>query len=229
MNITAQLKENADTAYADFQAKLTPGVPRERIIGVRIPVLRKLAKSELKSGQAMNFINSLPHEYYDENILHSIILSGINDFDLCLREVELFLPHIDNWAVCDTLSPVVFKRNKDAVMRRIPEWIDSGHNYTCRFGIKCIMTWFLDDDFKEEYLALAADVHSDDYYVRMMQAWLFATALSKKWNETITYIENQRLDYRVHNKTIQKARESYRITPEQKEYLAGLKIRNNVG
>ena len=223
MEIRKRLFELQDKAYADFQYTLTPTVSRELFIGVRVPKLRKLAKIYIKEKEATEFMQTLPHQYYDENMLHGLLISEIKDYGECVAAVDAFLPYVDNWAVCDTMSPKVFKEQKEELILKIREWIVSDHVYTCRFGMKMLMSHFLDEDFKVEYLELPAGVHSDEYYVNMMIAWYFATALAKQWEATIPYIVNKRLDIWVHNKTIQKARESKRITDEKKEYLKGLK------
>ena len=213
-----------DKGYRDFQSKLIPTIPVETIIGVRIPTIRKLAKEYGKDPESVEFLKQLPHTYYDENILHALLVAEIKDYEVCVKEVERFLPYVDNWAVCDIFSPKVFRKNKDKLIDKIIEWTASSHPYICRFGIEMLMTHFLDEDFRVEYLEIPAAVHSGEYYVNMMIAWFYATALAKKWDATIGYIEDQRLDTWTHNKTIQKARESYRITPEQKEYLKTLKV-----
>ena len=223
MNFREELFALQDAAYGDFQAKLTPGIARELFIGVRVPEVRKLAKRLAKEPEAAEFLRDLPHKYYDENMLHGLLLSEIKDYDVCIAAVDEFLPYVDNWAVCDIMSPKIFKRNKAALLDKIREWTASEKTYTCRFGIEMLMSYFLDDDFKPAYLDIPASVHSEEYYVQMMIAWFFATALAKQWDATVKYIEDQRLDTWVHNKTIQKARESYRITPEQKAYLKTLK------
>ena len=213
-----------DKGYHDFQSKLIPTIPVETIIGVRIPTIRKLAKEYGKDPESVEFLKQLPHTYYDENILHALLVAEIKDYEVCVKEVERFLPYVDNWAVCDIFSPKVFRKNKDKLIDKIREWTASGPSYTCRFGMGMLMTHFLDEDFRVEYLEIPATVHSEEYYVNMMIAWFYATALAKQWDATIGYIEDQRLDTWTHNKTIQKARESYRITPEQKEYLKTLKM-----
>ena len=223
MEMQNRLFELQDKKYADFQYKLTPTVPRELFIGVRVPKLRALAKSYSREKEAVEFMQVLPHHYYDENMLHGLLISEIKDYEKCVAAVEKFLPYVDNWAVCDLLSPKVFQKHKQELIQKIREWIASAHVYTCRFGMKMLMSHFLDADFKEEYLELPARVHSDDYYVNMMIAWYFATALAKQLDAAIPYIEDRRLDVWVHNKTIQKARESYRIAEERKEYLKSLK------
>ena len=213
-----------DKGYRDFQSKLIPTIPVETMIGVRIPAIRKLAKEYGKDPESVEFLKQLPHTYYDENILHALLVAEIKDYEVCVKEVERFLPYVDNWAVCDIFSPKVFRKNRDRELDNITEWADSEHPYTCRFGMEMLMTHFLDEDFRVEYLEIPAAVHSEEYYVNMMIAWFYATALAKQWDATIGYIEDQRLDTWTHNKTIQKARESYRITPEQKEYLKTLKM-----
>lgn len=223
MNVIEELFALQDVSYGDFQAKLTPGIPRELFIGVRVPEVRKLAKRLVKEPEISEFLNELPHKYYDENMLHGLLISEIKDYDACIGAVEKFLPYVDNWAVCDTMSPKVFKKNKDKLFNKIKEWSASEKTFTCRFGMEMLMTHFLDDDFRPEYLDIPASVHSEEYYVNMMTAWFFATALAKQWDSAVAYIENGVLDTWVHNRTIQKARESFRITPEQKEYLKTLK------
>lgn len=219
MNITERLFELRDTEYAAFQAKLTPTVPQELFIGVRVPAARTLAKEIYKSGDYEEFLRDLPHRYYDENMLHGLILSEMKDYSRCVAEVERFLPYVDNWAVCDIMSPKVFMKNKKELLTKIREWSKSEHTYTCRFGMEMLMSFYLDDDFVPEYLEIPAAVRSKEYYVNMMTAWFFATALAKQWDATLPYIENGRLDVWTHNKTIQKAKESYRITPQQKDIL----------
>ena len=223
MHITEELFALQDVSYTAFQAKLTPNIPRELFIGVRVPVARKLAKKLSQKPEAASFLSDLPHTYYDENILHSLLLSEMKDYDACVAAVDAFLPYVDNWAVCDILSPKIFKKHKTALLEKIKEWSASKKTYTCRFGMEMLLSHFLDEDFKPAYLEIPASVHREEYYVRMMIAWFFATALAKQWDATIEYLEDRRLDTWTHNKTIQKARESGRITPKQKEYLKTLK------
>lgn len=223
MQILDELFKLSDKNYAEFHSKLIPNVPRKTILGVRVPKMRKLAKKYFKNEEYKLFLNDLPHKYYDENLLHGMLTSEIRDYNECIKELDKFLPYVDNWAVCDTISPKVFKNNKEKLIEKIKLWISSEKVYTCRFGILMLMKHFLDDDFKLEYLEIPANIHSDEYYIKMMTAWFFATALSKHWNETIVYLESNKLDVWTHNKTIQKARESYRIAPSQKEYLKSLK------
>ena len=223
MNIQKELFELQDISYGDFQAKLVPNIPRELLIGVRVPEARKLAKRLAKEPEASEFLKDLPHKYYDENILHALLISEMKDYDACIVAIDEYLPYIDNWAVCDILSPKIFKEHKTSLLEKIKEWSASDKTYTCRFGLEMLMSYFLDNDFKPDYLEITTSVHSEEYYVRMMIAWFFATALAKQWDVTIKYIEDYRLDVWSHNKAIQKARESRRITPKQKEYLKSLK------
>lgn len=223
MKILNRLLELKDKKYAEFNSKLLPNIQKETIIGVRVPDIRKLAKEYIKNEEFELFLEDLPHKYYDENLLHSMLVSEIKDYDQCVKELDKFLPYVNNWAVCDTISPKIFKNNKQKLIENIKIWILSKETYVCRFGILMLMKHFLDNNFKPEYLEIPANVHSNEYYVKMMISWFFATALSKHWEETIVYIEQEKLDVWVHNKTIQKARESYRITSRQKEYLKALK------
>lgn len=223
MNIRETLSESADKSYAAFQSKLTPNIDAELFIGVRVPDLRKIAKQLYKNDEYKEFLSELPHKYYDENMLHGLIISEIRDFDSCTAAVEEFLPYVDNWAVCDTMSPKCFKKRKKELLPMIEKWMASSAEYTQRFGLEMLMSHFLDEDFNPDLLEKAASVRSDRYYVNMMTAWFFATALAKQWESTIVFIEQNRLDTWVHNKTIQKARESFRITPEQKDHLNSLR------
>ena len=212
-----------DEQYAEFQAKLTPSVDPKLFIGVRVPDVRKLAK-ELKDDPAIpKFLRDLPHKYYDENMLHGLLISEIKDYEKAIEETDLFLPYVDNWAVCDIMSPKVFKKHKTELLEKIKMWCNSPETYTIRFGIEMLMSHYLDSDFKPEYLKIPADVVSTEYYVNMMIAWYFATALTKQWDAAIPYIEKRKLEKWTHNKTIQKAIESYRISDEQKAYLRTLK------
>ncbi len=213
-----------DINYAAFQAKLTPGINEETMIGIRIPQLRAFAKDYFKDPAHKSFLLELPHQYYDENMLHGLLISLMKDFEECVIATDRFLPFVDNWAVCDIMSPKVFGKHKEEFIPTVRRWSASSHTYTCRFGVEMLMTFYLDKDFKPEYLEIPAAVRSDEYYVKMMIAWFFATSLAKQWDATIPYLEQRRLDPWTHNKTIQKARESFRITAEQKEYLNGLKI-----
>ena len=218
------LFDHRDEAYAAFQAKLTPTIPAETFIGVRVPEVRTIAKEYIKDAGHQDFLKALPHKYYDENMLHGLLISAIKDFGEAMKETDKFLPYVDNWAVCDIMSPKVFAKHKTELLPKIREWAPSKKPYPCRFGIEMLMSHFLDADFKPEYLKIPAVVKSDEYYVNMMIAWFFATALAKQWDATIPYIEKKKFSPWVHNKTIQKACESYRITDEQKAYLRTLKV-----
>ena len=217
------LYAHRDAEYAAFQAKLTPSVNKDLFIGVRVPEVRKLAKVLKDDPIVKDFLSELPHKYYDENMLHGLLVSEIKDYEIAIAETERFLPYVDNWAVCDILSPKAFKKHKAELIEKIREWTGSEEAYTIRFGIEMLMSHYLDEDFRPEYLEIPAAVRSAEYYVNMMIAWFFATALSKQWDAAIPYIEQHLLDEWVHKKTIQKARESYRITDEQKAYLKNLK------
>ena len=223
MEIQKELFSLQDKEYMKFLSKLTPNVSEDTIIGVRIPKIRKLAKKLVKNNEYEDFLKELPHKYYDENLLHGAIISESKNFEKCIKLLDNFLPFVDNWAVCDTISPKIFKKYKKELIEKIKEWSQSDKTYTCRFGVEMLMTHFLDEDFKKEYLEMVANIHSEEYYVKMVVAWFFATALAKQWDYAVIYLEDNRLDVWVHNKTIQKARESLRISLEKKEYLKKLK------
>ena len=223
--IRKDLFANQDVKYRDFQSKLTPTIEANTAIGVRTPVLRKLAKDYSKRQDVDDFLADLPHKYFDENQLHAFILSEIKDFDECIGKLERFLPFVDNWATCDQMSPKCFKKNHEKLLPYLNKWIKSDDTYTVRFAIVTFMAHFLDDDFDEGYLKLVSDIKSDEYYINMAIAWYFATALAKQYDKTIPYIENKTLDVWTHNKAIQKSIESYRVTAEHKEYLKSLKIK----
>ena len=217
------LLDMQDLTYGDFAAKLLPTVPRERIIGVRLPALRTYAKKIAGSEQAEAFMRELPHGYLEEDHLHSFLIGQMRDADECYAALEAFLPYVDNWSVCDSLRPKALTYDREALLARIRTYMQSDHAYTVRFGIELLMLYFLDEQFSPEHLAAVATVQSGEYYVNMMVAWYFATALSKQWKAALPYPEQRRLPDWVHNKTIQKAIESYRITPAQKAYLRTLR------
>lgn len=219
--IQKQLFELQDMAYRDFHSRLMPGIDKETVIGIRVPMLRKYAKSIAGTELAEKFIKELPHCYYEENNLHMMLITGIKDYDRCLTEIERFLPYIDNWATCDFPAPKCFGNHKEDLLPVIKRWIASSETYTIRYGIGMLMRLYLDADFDTEYVRIVAEVKSDEYYVNMMIAWYMATALAKQWDAVIPYIEEHRMSDWVHRKTIQKAVESYRITDEQKRYLKG--------
>lgn len=225
MTITDQLFALQDTAYGDFQAKLMPTIDRSTIIGVRTPALRKLAQQIAKTDAAQEFIGQLPHRYYEENNLHAFIVARMTDFGEAMRQTNLFLPHIDNWATCDSFSPKVFGKHSDELLTAVKVWITSSHTYTVRFAIKMLMTFFLDERFSDDYPRMVAAVKSDEYYIKMMIAWYFATALTKQYDKVLCYLTDHCLDTWCHNKTIQKAIESYCVSDERKVYLRSLKIR----
>ena len=220
--IQNHLFEMQDVKYRDLQIRIIKTVNPEKIIGVRTPDLKRYAKELIKEDYSI-FLNELPHNYFDENQLHAFIISKIKDYDECLNCVNSFLPYIDNWATCDQLSPKVFKKNTDKLLKEIKVWTKSKDTYVVRFGINMLMQNYLDYRFKPEYLDMVSKIKSNEYYVNMMIAWFFATALAKKYDYAVKYLEENVLDTWTHNKTIQKAIESYRITDIQKEYLRSLK------
>ena len=223
--IINDLMKLQDKKYRDFQSKLIPNIDVESVIGVRTPDLRSYAKKLVKENNYSSFLEELPHKYFDENQLHAFIISEIKDYDECIKYLNKFLPYVDNWATCDQMSPKILKKHKEDLLTQIKIWIKSKETYKLRFGIGMLMQYYLDDDFKLEYLNLVSSIKSNEYYVNMMIAWYFATALTKQYEQAIKYIENQKLDTWTHNKIVQKAIESYRITSEKKEYLRSLKIK----
>lgn len=225
MDIQQVLFESRDLAYREFQAKLIPNIAKESILGVRTPILREMAKKLKKEAQERAFLERLPHAYFDENQLHAFTISLEKDFERCVASVEVFLPYVDNWATCDQLSPKVFKKHRRELLSYIKKWLASEHTYTIRFGVGMLMEHFLDEDFEPEGLELVAELRSEEYYVNMMRAWYFATALAKQYEAALLYLQKGRMDLWTHRKTIQKAIESNRITAEQKDYLRSLKDR----
>ena len=222
--IVGKLFQMRDEKYAALQVKILPTVGKDRIIGVRTPELRAFAKELFRDEETESFLRELPHRYFDEDQLHAFVISQEKDFDKCIAETEAFLPFIDNWATCDQLSPKAFKNNPQKLLPYIRKWIGSEHVYTVRFAIGMLMQHFLDGNFSPEYPEMVAGARSEEYYVNMMRAWYFATALAKQYDSVIPYLEGNKLDTWTHNKTIQKSIESYRITDEQKEYLRTLKV-----
>lgn len=227
-NIEKSLFNLQDLTYRDFQSKLIPNVSKDYFIGIRTPELRKYAKALVKdvskSDDLKTFLDTLPHTYFDENQLHAFILSEMKEYTACVTAVDAFLPYVDNWATCDQMSPKAFKKHKDALLPYIEKWINSDKTYTVRFAIGMLMQHFLDEDFDGQYPEMVAKVKSDEYYINMMIAWYFATALAKQYDAAFPFIEGCKLDPWTHNKTIQKAIESYRISPEQKEMLRRLRV-----
>lgn len=232
-NIIEEIKDyllkNQDLQYKQFHSSLMPTINSEVVIGIKVPILRNYTKELLKKYATQSFIpffKDLPHQYYEENNIHAFLIEKINNYDECLFQLEQFLPYIDNWATCDMLNPKVFSKNKDKLLKKINEWIKSSHTYTIRFGIGMLMRYFLDKDFNSSYLELVYSIKSEEYYVNMMKAWFFATALTKQYDATLPIIQNKKLDIWTHNKAIQKAIESFRVPAEHKQYLKTLKIKN---
>lgn len=213
-----------DLKYRDMQIKIIPTIDPGSIIGVRTPELKKMAKDILKEDNYKAFLEELPHKYFEENQLHAFIISGIKDLNECMEELERFLPYVDNWATCDQMSPKVFKKHKDALLMHIKEWIESDKPYTIRFGVGMLMEHFLDDDYDPCYPEMVAKIRSEEYYVNMMIAWYFATALAKQYESILPFIEGKKLADWTHNKAIQKSVESSRINDERKRYLKTLKV-----
>ena len=218
--IQTDLFNMRDKKFARFNASLMPTTKSQNVIGVRTPDLRKYAKTIPNSDK---FLSVLPHKYFEENQIHAFILSSVRDFGKCVNLIDVFLPYIDNWATCDQLIPKIFIKNTDQLLPWIKKWIKSKHIYTCRFAIGLLMRYYLGQNFDSSYADMVVKIKSNEYYINMMRAWYFATALAKNWDDVISVIENKQLDKWTHNKTIQKAIESYRITPQQKQYLAKLK------
>ena len=223
MKVSERLAGLGSERYRDFQSKLVPGIPKETMLGVKTPELRKIAKEIRGTKEAEAFLAALPHRYYEENLVHFFLIAMIRDFDECAQAVNAFLPYVDCWPVCDQASPKVFSRNHPKLLPLIRKWIGSDHVYTVRFGLRMLMNEFLGDDFRPEYLEWAARVAGEEYYIRMMVAWFFATALAKRYDESVIFLEDRRLDPWTHKKAIQKALESFRVSAEQKEYLKTLR------
>lgn len=229
MNIKEHIKEELfrmqDLKYKEFHSKLIPNINGDIIIGVRTPILRDFSKKLKKEETIEDFLAALPHQYYEENNLHAFLIEQIKDYDECIAKLNQFLPYVDNWATCDMMRSKCLKKHTGQLLSEIQKWLADSHTYTVRFGIEMLMTFYLDEEFDAKYLDMVAAVDSEEYYVNMMIAWYFATALAKQYESTVPYIEKNRLSIWVHNKTIQKAVESYRITDEQKIYLRSLKRR----
>ncbi len=221
--IQEKLFEYQDLGYREFNSKLIPNIDKETMIGVRIPDIRKIEKS-LSTEEKEEFLLKLPHKYFEENMLHGIIISNMKDYNKVITNLEKFLPYVDNWAVCDSISPKILKKNREKVITNVLSWIKSNHTYVCRFGIGMIMQLYLEDEyFKRTYLYIIAEIKTEDYYINMMRAWTFQVALVKQWKEAIVYIEKGLLDEFTHNKTISKSCDSYKIEKEKKEYLKTLR------
>lgn len=220
------LFEHQDREFGDFHARLVPTVPRDQIIGIRSPEYKAVLKQIKDDPVVPKFLAKLPHKWYEENYLHAQLINRMKDYNECIESLERFMPYIDNWAVNDCLNPKCFKKNRADLIGRVNTWMKSDETYTRRCAMKIFMANFLDEDFKQGYLDLPADLRSDEYYVNIMTAWLFAEALTKQWDAAVKYIEDKRLDQWTHNKAIQKACESYRIPDERKEYLRSLKLKD---
>lgn len=223
MNIREELFALQDLKYKEFHKRLIPTIDENTIIGVRIPALRTLVKDFSKTKEAEEFMKELPHMYYEENNVHAFLVEKIKSYDICIQELDRFLPFVDNWATCDSMAPKVLKKHLPELLDKIEEWMASDHTYTVRYGIGLLMKYYLDEAFDEKYLQMVADVYTEEYYINMMVAWYYATALAKQYEAALPYIEQQKLGVWIHNKTIQKAVESYRISPEQKSYLRTLR------
>ena len=223
MTVYERLKEYKDNDYKEFQSKLVPNIDKDTILGVKTPQMRAIAKEMFNTKEGNAFLKKLPHKYYEENLVHFFMIAMIKDFDECIKEVERFLPYIDCWPVCDQSSPKAFKKKHDKLLPLIKKWIASDHVYTSRFGMRMLMNEFLGEDFKPEYLNWVASKKGEDYYLKMMIAWYFATALAKQYDATIPYFEKHVLDDWCHKKAIQKAVESFRVTDEHKDYLKSLR------
>lgn len=219
------LTSNQDKAYKTFQEKLIPTIEANSIIGVRTPILKDIARKLSKDNYKDEFLNDLPHKYYEENQIHSFLIELEKDYDKCISLINEFLPYVDNWATCDQANPKVLKKRPNETYNHLKEWMSVNKTYYIRYGIKVLMCYFLDDLFDKKYLDDVANINSSEYYVTMMQGWFFATALAKKWDDTIKYIENNKLNKEVNNITIKKAIESYRISDSQKEYLKGYRVK----
>ncbi|MCR4929512.1 MAG: DNA alkylation repair protein [Lachnospiraceae bacterium] len=223
MSVYERLSKFKDNEYREFQSKLVPNISKDTILGVRTPDMRNIAKEVFGTKEGNDFLKKLPHKYYEENLVHFFLIAMIKDFDECIKETERFLPYIDCWPVCDQSSPKVFKKKHEELLPYIKKWIDSDHVYTSRFGMRMLMNEFLDKDFKPEYLKWVCSKKGEDYYLKMMVAWYFATALAKQYDASIVYFEKRKLDEWCHKKAIQKAIESYRVSDEHKDYLRSLK------
>ena len=221
------LYHHQDKKYGDFLSKLVPTIPREKFIGIRSPEFKKIIKEvhSQAEDEIESFMNTLPHQFQEENTLQVMLISEIKDYDKCLAYLEKFLPYVDNWAISDGIGPKIFDKNHNQIIKKIPQWLEDEKPYTKRVAMLFLKKYFLGEDFKPEYLTWAAKIRSEEYYVNMMTAWLFAEALTKQWDATIEFFTSPQLAPWTHNKAIQKARESFRISSEKKEYLKTLKIK----
>lgn len=229
MNISEKIRQDLlemqDLKYKEFSQKLTPTIQPENVIGIRTPILRDYAKKLYKENDLTPFWDEIPHKYYEENNVHAFLIEQIKNYEECIRRLDQFLPYVDNWATCDMMSPKVFKKHKEELLCKIQEWVKAEEVYTVRFGVGALMTHFLDGDFEEKQFELVISIESQEYYINMMRAWYFATALAKQYDAALQVLLEKKLDVWTHNKAIQKACESHRVEKEQKEYLRTLKIR----
>lgn len=222
MNIEKELTLMAEEKYKNFSSKLMPTVDKNKVLGVRTPKLRALA-GKLENYDA--FLEELPHKYFEEDNLHAFLIEREKDFEICIKKLDKFLPYVDNWATCDSMKPKILRKEPQKLVKHIEKWLKAKEVYTVRYAINLLMSFYLDENFDEKYLKMVADVKSEEYYINMMRAWYFATALAKQYEKALPYLENNLLDVWTHNKTIQKATESFRITNEQKEYIKTFKVR----
>lgn len=222
MNIQKELLKLKDNKYRDFTIKLIPNIDPKSIIGIRMPLLRKLSKEIIKENKYHNFLNELPHKYHEEYLIHALIISEIKDYDLCIKETNKLLPYINNWAVCDTFSPIIFKKHKKELIKEIDKWLKTKETYTIRFGIINLMRYYLEDDFNENYIKKILKIKNDDYYFKMAFAWYLSVALIKQYDKTIIYLEKHLLPKDIHSMTIRKALDSYRIDKKRKSYIKSL-------
>lgn len=227
MDIKNELFKHQDLKYRDFSANIINNIDRKRIIGVRNPICKDIARKAFNEGKYQKFLDTLPHKYQEECMVHGYIINLIKDYDMCIKELDKYLPYVDNWSTCDTINPKIFNKHKDILIKDIKRWLKSKHTYEVRFAVGCLMGFYLGEDFKEEHLKLVKGIKSKEYYINMMRAWYFATALAKNRNQTMKLIESKTLDEFTHNKTIQKAIESYRISDKDKKYLRTLKIQHD--
>lgn len=218
-SVQAELFAMQDIGYRDFQSRLMPTVPKERVIGVRTPELRRYASAFSRRPEALQYLSLLPHTYYEENNLHAFLIERLRDFDGTVAALDRFLPFVDNWATCDMMSPKIFARRQEELLPHVRRWMTSGQTYTVRFGIGMMLRYYLGDRFSPTYPEEVARLCGEEYYVNMMIAWYFATALAFQYPVILPYIAEHRLSPWVHEKTVRKAIESYRLTPQQKDEL----------
>lgn len=222
--IREYLLSKQDIKYRDFTLPLIPNVDEKTFIGVRLPAIKKYAK-ELDEKSRIEFLNSLPHQYHEENLLHAYILSNIKDYETFINYVNVFLPFVTNWSVSDTICNKYLIKYRNQLIKEVYKWLKSDELYRVRYAVKCLMNYYLGDDFKKEHIEHVEQVKLDDYYIKMMIAWYLATGLAKNYDSFVKVIEEKKFDAFTHNKAIQKAIESYRVSDEHKDYLKTLKIK----